>query len=86
MEPRTAVPNLTDRAYATIKSQLIYLDLPPGTMFTEASLARELGSEQDLDAVATTVASRFGEVFERQPLEVAAGDLAAFDPAAAAVR
>ena len=43
MEPRTAVPNLTDRAYATIKSQLIYLDLPPGTMFTEASLARELG-------------------------------------------
>ena len=50
------------------------------------SLARELGSEQDLDAVATTVASRFGEVFERQPLEVAAGDLAAFDPAAAAVR
>ena len=50
------------------------------------SLARELGSEQDLDALATTVASRFGEVFERQPLEVAAGDLAAFDPAAAAVR
>jgi DNA-binding GntR family transcriptional regulator len=36
-------PNLTDRAYSTIKSRLIYLDLPPGTAFTEASLARDLG-------------------------------------------
>jgi DNA-binding GntR family transcriptional regulator len=38
-----AEPNLTERAYATIKSRLIYLDLPPGTAFTEASLARDLG-------------------------------------------
>lgn len=36
-------PNLTDRAYATIKSRLIYLELPPGTTFTEASLAKDLG-------------------------------------------
>jgi DNA-binding GntR family transcriptional regulator len=35
--------SLTDRAYATIKSRLIYLDLPPGTAFTESSLARDLG-------------------------------------------
>ena len=39
----TQPPNLTDRAYATIKSRLIYLDLPPGTTFTEASLAQGLG-------------------------------------------
>lgn len=44
MEAREAAPpNLTDRAYATIKSRLIYLDLAPGTTFTEASLARDLG-------------------------------------------
>jgi DNA-binding GntR family transcriptional regulator len=44
METRAATPpNLTDRAYATIKSRLIYLDLPPGTTFTEASLAHDLG-------------------------------------------
>jgi DNA-binding GntR family transcriptional regulator len=43
MEVREAPPNLTDRAYATIKSRLIYLDLPPGTTFTEASLAKDLG-------------------------------------------
>jgi DNA-binding GntR family transcriptional regulator len=36
-------PNLTERAYAEIKSRLIYLDLPPGTSFTESSLARDLG-------------------------------------------
>jgi DNA-binding GntR family transcriptional regulator len=39
----TAVQNLTERAYTTIKARLISLDLPPGTAFTEASLARELG-------------------------------------------
>ena len=39
----TQRPNLTDRAYATIKSRLIYLELPPGTTFTEASLAQGLG-------------------------------------------
>ena len=32
------------------------------------SLSRELGAEQDLDAFADTVAARFGEVFEREPV------------------
>lgn len=32
------------------------------------SLSRELGAEQDLDAFATTVAERFGAVFEREPV------------------
>ena len=40
------------------------------------SLARELGAEQDLDAFATTVRDRFGEVYERTPVEVAADELA----------
>ena len=31
------------------------------------SLARELGAEQDLDAFATTVRERFGEVYGREP-------------------
>ena len=30
------------------------------------SLARELGAEQDLDAFATTVRDRFGELYERR--------------------
>ena len=30
-----------------------------------SSLARELGAEQDLDAFATTVSERFGEVYGR---------------------
>jgi lipoyl(octanoyl) transferase len=34
------------------------------------SLCRELGAEQDLDAFATTVRDRFGEVYEREPVEV----------------
>src|SRR5262249_26573098 len=34
------------------------------------SLARELGAEQDLDAFATTIVARFGEVYERRPVEV----------------
>ena len=38
----TSTNNLTDQAYAAIKSRLIYLELPPGQAFTEASLAREL--------------------------------------------
>ena len=33
------------------------------------SLARELGAEQDVDAFATTVAERLGEVYEREPVE-----------------
>jgi lipoyl(octanoyl) transferase len=32
------------------------------------SLSRELGAEQDLDAFATTLAERFGEVYERSPM------------------
>ena len=32
------------------------------------SLSRELGAEQDLDAFAATVAARFGEVYERDPV------------------
>jgi lipoyl(octanoyl) transferase len=37
------------------------------------SLSRELGAEQDLDAFAGTVAQRFGEVYERRPVEVEPG-------------
>ncbi len=37
------------------------------------SLSRELGAEQDLDAFATTIAERFGEAYEREPVERADG-------------
>ena len=36
------------------------------------SLSRELGAEQELDAFATTVRDRFGEVYGRRPVEVSA--------------
>jgi lipoyl(octanoyl) transferase len=49
------------------------------------SLSRELGAEQDFDAFAGTVTSRFAEAFERDAVEVPAGDLDAFEPAGAAV-
>ena len=39
------------------------------------SLTREHRAEQDLDAFATTVRDRFGEVYERQPVEVEAARL-----------
>ncbi len=39
------------------------------------SLTREHRAEQDLDAFATTVRNRFGEVYERQPVEVEAARL-----------
>jgi lipoyl(octanoyl) transferase len=39
------------------------------------SLSRELGAEQDLDAFAETVVARFGEVFEREPVEAEPADL-----------
>jgi lipoyl(octanoyl) transferase len=39
------------------------------------SLSRELGAEQDLGAFAGTVAVRFGEVFERTPVETTPGEL-----------
>jgi lipoyl(octanoyl) transferase len=40
------------------------------------SVAAELGAEQDLDTFATTVRDRFGEVYERAPVEVGAEELA----------
>ena len=40
------------------------------------SLCRELGAEQDMDAFMDTVARTFGEVYEREPLEI---DRAALD-------
>jgi len=33
------------------------------------SLSRELGAEQDLDSFTDTVAARFGEIFEREPVD-----------------
>ena len=39
------------------------------------SLGRELGAEQDLDAFAGTVATRFGEIYERAPVETAPSEL-----------
>jgi lipoyl(octanoyl) transferase len=48
------------------------------------SLTRELGVEQDLDAFATTVRDRFGEIYERAPREVPIDQLrAALEPALA---
>jgi len=40
------------------------------------SLASELGAEQDLGEFATAVRDRFGEVYDRLPVEVSLGDLA----------
>jgi lipoyl(octanoyl) transferase len=40
-----------------------------------SSVAREAGSEQDLDAFATTARDRFGELYRREPREVSAGEL-----------
>jgi lipoyl(octanoyl) transferase len=49
------------------------------------SLTRELSAEQDLDAFATTVRDRFGEIYGREPREVSSGELAAaIQPAALA--
>jgi lipoyl(octanoyl) transferase len=39
------------------------------------SVARELGDEQDLAAFASTIRDRFGQVCDRQPIEVDAGEL-----------
>src|SRR4051794_1919091 len=39
------------------------------------SLARELGAEQNLEAFATTVRDRFGEVYGREPREASAEEL-----------
>ena len=41
-----------------------------------SSLARELGTEQDLDAFTSTVSSRFGEVYGRVPVGVGLDELA----------
>jgi lipoyl(octanoyl) transferase len=45
------------------------------------SLTRELGSEQDLGAFATTIAARFGAVYDREPVEVDADRLSIAEPA-----
>jgi lipoyl(octanoyl) transferase len=37
------------------------------------SLSRELGAEQDLEAFAATVARRYGELFDREPVEAEPG-------------
>ena len=39
------------------------------------SMTRELGAEQDLDHFATTVRHRFGEIYDREPVEVDAAEL-----------
>jgi lipoyl(octanoyl) transferase len=46
------------------------------------SLARELGTEQDLEAFADTVAARFGAVYERAPVAADAADVGLDLPAA----
>jgi lipoyl(octanoyl) transferase len=49
------------------------------------SLGRELGAEQDLDAFATTVRDRFGEIYGREPREVSTDEFtASLAPAALA--
>jgi len=48
------------------------------------SLTRELGAEQDLDAFATTVRDRFGEIYEREPCEVPLEKLLSVEPVALA--
>jgi len=48
------------------------------------SLAREHGAEQDLDAFATTVRDRFGEIYEREPCEVPLEKLLSVEPVALA--
>jgi lipoyl(octanoyl) transferase len=40
------------------------------------SLCAELGAEQDLDAFATTVAERFGEIYDRRPVDAGVDELA----------
>ena len=39
------------------------------------SLCRELGAEQDIDAFATTLGERFGQVYERTPVQLPAAEL-----------
>ena len=41
------------------------------------SVTRELGAEQDVGALGAIVARRFGDVYDREPVEVDAGALAA---------
>ncbi len=40
------------------------------------SLCRELGAEQDMDSFKDKIAHRFGEVYDREPVEVDPGELA----------
>ena len=39
------------------------------------SLCRELDAEQDMDSFADTIAHRFGEVYDREPVEIEPGEL-----------
>ena len=41
-----------------------------------SSVCREFGTEQDMDAFADAVGARFGEIYEREPVEVSAAELA----------
>jgi lipoyl(octanoyl) transferase len=49
------------------------------------SVTRELGAEQDLDAFATAVRDRFGEVYGRVPVEVDGAELSESCPGAEAL-
>ena len=49
------------------------------------SVARELGAEQDLDALGTALAERLGAVFEREPVETAVAEVG-LQPATARLR
>ena len=40
------------------------------------SLTRELGAEQDPQEFASTIRDRFGEIYDRRPVEVASARLA----------
>jgi lipoyl(octanoyl) transferase len=50
------------------------------------SVCRELGSEHEMDRFADTVAERFGEIYEREPVAVAAEELRERAGAALSVR
>jgi len=48
-------------------------------------VARERGAEQDLDGFGGVLAERFGEVYERTPVDTAAAELG-LEPATARLR
>ena len=68
-QPRRHHPRLRDQRQQ--RPAAVRVDRPCGIEACRmTSLARELGAEQDIDAFATTVRDRFGEVYERTPVEV----------------